>query len=131
MVAAPATFLRAKLVMVWRDTINEQNYVGRSVSLTEAEVHIIAPRPQDLPELMPPFLDASRRILHSGLPPVIAAAVIVYPIAFLHPFSDGNGRVHWFLIHYVPSFRRFAPDEEVFPISATMRHRPQDYLLKF
>lgn len=111
----------------WRDTIHEQNYVGRSVSMTEEEVHFITPRPQDLPELMPAYLDASRRILHSDVHPVIAAAVIAYPFVFLHPFTDGNGRVHRFLIHYVLSFRRFAPDGVVFPISATMLHRPQDY----
>jgi hypothetical protein len=111
----------------WRDTINEQNYVGRSVSLTEEEVHFIAPRPQDLPELMPAYLEASRILLNSGVHPVIAAAVIAYPFVFLHPFTDGNGRLHRFLIHYVFSFRRFAPDGVVFPISATMLHRPQDY----
>lgn len=111
----------------WRDTINEQNYVGRSVSLTDEEVHFIAPRPQDLAELMPAYLDASRSILNSDLHPVIAAALIAYSFVFLHPFSDGNGRLHRFLIHYVLSFRRFAPDGVVFPISATMLHRPQDY----
>jgi hypothetical protein len=111
----------------WRDIINEQNYVGRSVSLTEEDVHFVAPRPQDLPELMPAYLEASRRILNSSIHPVMAAAVIAYPFVFLHPFSDGNGRVHRFLIHYVLSFRRFAPDGVVFPISATMLHRSQDY----
>ena len=58
---------------------------------------------------------------------MIAAALIAYPFVFLHPFSDGNGRLHRFLIHYVLSFRRFAPDGVVFPISATMLHRPRDY----
>ncbi len=111
----------------WRDTIKEQNYVGRSVGMTEEEVHFIAPRPQDLADLMPDYLDASRRILNSDVHPVIAAALIAYPFVFLHPFSDGNGRLHRFLIHYVLSFRRFAPDGVVFPISATMLHRPQDY----
>ena len=111
----------------WRDTINEQNYVGRSVGMTEEEVHFIAPRPQDLPDLMPAYLDASRRILNFSIHPVIAAALVAYPFVFLHPFSDGNGRLHRFLIHYVLSFRRFAPDGVVFPISATMLHRPQDY----
>lgn len=111
----------------WRDTIKEQNYVGRSVGMNEEEVHFIAPRPQDLADLMTEYLDASRRILNSDLHPVIAAALIAYPFVFLHPFSDGNGRLHRFLIHYVFSFRRFAPDGVVFPISATMLHRPQDY----
>src|SRR5690606_2885825 len=32
-----------------------------------------------------------------------------------------------FLIHYVLSLRRFAPDGVVFPISATMLHRLQEY----
>lgn len=112
----------------WRDTIDDQNYVGSSVSLTEEEVHFVAPRPQDIAELMSAFLRASHRILAtSELHPVIAAALIAYPFVFLHPFTDGNGRVHRFLIHYVLSCRKFAPDGVVFPISATMLHRPQDY----
>jgi hypothetical protein len=111
----------------WRDTVQEQNYVGRSVGLTEEEVHFIPPRPQDLAELMADYLEASRRILNSDLHPAIAAAIIAYPFVFLHPFSDGNGRLHRFLVHYVLSFRRFAPDGVVFPISATMLHRLNDY----
>ena len=111
----------------WRDCIDEQNYVGRSVGLTDQEVHFIAPRPQDLAELMAAYLEASRGMLNSAIHPVIAAALIAYPFVFLHPFSDGNGRLHRFLIHYVLSFRRFAPDGVVFPISATMLHRPRDY----
>ena len=58
---------------------------------------------------------------------VIAAAVITYSFVFLHPFSDGNGRLHRFLIHYVLAYRGFAPDGVVFPISATLLSRPQDY----
>jgi hypothetical protein len=111
----------------WRDSIGEQNFVSRSVGKNDEEMHFIAPRPQDLAELMDAYLDASRRILHADLHPVIAAALIAYPFVFLHPFSDGNGRLHRFLIHYVLAFRRFAPDGVVFPISATMLHRPQDY----
>jgi hypothetical protein len=45
-------------------------------------MHFIAPRPQDLAELMDAYLDASRRILHSDLHPVIAAAVVAYPFVF-------------------------------------------------
>lgn len=111
----------------WRDTLGEQNFVSRSMGMNDEEMHFIAPRPQDLAELMDAYLDASRRILHSDLHAVIAAAVVAYPFVFLHPFSDGNGRLHRFLIHYVLAFRRFAPDGVVFPISATMLHHPQDY----
>ena len=111
----------------WRDSVGEQNYVSRSLSLTEEEVHFIPPKPEDLPGLMTAFLSAARRTLDSGIPPVIAAAAIAYPFVFLHPFSDGNGRMHRFLIHYVLSCLRFAPEGMVFPVSATMLHRPRDY----
>lgn len=111
----------------WRDSIAEQNFVSRSVGMNDEEMHFIAPRPQDLAELMDAYLVTSRRILHADLHPVVAAALIAYPFVFLHPFSDGNGRLHRFLIHYVLSFRRFAPEGVVFPISATMLNRPQDY----
>ena len=111
----------------WRDTVSEQNYVSRSIGINEEEVHFVPPRPQDLGELMATFLETSRRILNSNCHPVLTAAVIAYPFVFLHPFTDGNGRLHRFLIHYVLSFRRFAPDGVVFPISATMLHRTRDY----
>ena len=111
----------------WRDSSGEQNFVSRSIGMNDEEMHFIAPRPQDLADLMDAYLAASRRILNSDIHPVIAAALVAYPFVFLHPFSDGNGRLHRFLIHYVLSFRRFAPDGVVFPISATMLHRPQDY----
>jgi len=111
----------------WRDGIHEQNYVGRSIGLNDEEVHFIPPRPEDLDALMAAYLDASRRILNSQIHAVIAAAAIAYPFVFLHPFSDGNGRLHRFLIHYVFSYRRFAPDGVIFPISATMLQRPREY----
>jgi hypothetical protein len=111
----------------WRDSIQEQNYVGQTVGFNEEEVHFIPPRPQDLRELMAAYLEASRRILNSPIHTVIAAALIAYSFVFLHPFTDGNGRLHRFLIHYVLAYRRFAPDGVIFPISATLLHRLKDY----
>jgi len=31
-----------------------------------------------------------------GGPPIVHAAVIGYAFVFLHPFEDGNGRIHRF-----------------------------------
>jgi hypothetical protein len=75
----------------WRDTIAEQNYVGRSVGLTEEEVHFVAPKPEDLAGLMNAYLDAARRILNSKTHPVVAAAIITYPFVFLQPRRAGGG----------------------------------------
>lgn len=105
----------------------DQNYVGRSLAAGDEEVHFISPRPQDIASLMEEYLTSSRRILESDIHPVVAAAMIAYPFVFLHPFGDGNGRVHRFLIHYVLSRRGFAPVGVIFPVSAVMLHRMAEY----
>jgi hypothetical protein len=105
----------------------DQVYIGRSLAIGQQEIHFIAPKPEDIPDLMKFFLDASQRALQSEIPPVVAAAIIAFPFVFLHPFSDGNGRIHRFLIHFVLTQRHFAPEGMVFPISATMLSHLSDY----
>jgi len=111
----------------WRDSIGEQNYVGTSLAAGDEQIHFVSPRPEDLGPLMESFLEASRRILRAEINPVLAAAAIAWPFVFLHPFSDGNGRLHRFLIHYVLAFLRFAPDGAIFPVSACMLRRKRAY----
>jgi hypothetical protein len=108
----------------WR---SDQNYVGRSMASGDEEVHFISPKPQDIKTLMDDYLTASRRILESDIHPVVAAAMIAFPFVFLHPFGDGNGRCHRFLIHYTLAKRGFAPEGVVFPVSAIMLHRLAEY----
>lgn len=111
----------------WRDSIGEQNYVGTSLAAGDEQIHFVSPRPEDLGPLMEVFLEASRRILRAELNPVLAAATITWPFVFLHPFTDGNGRLHRFLIHYVLAFLRFVPDGAIFPVSACMLRRKSAY----
>jgi uncharacterized protein YggL (DUF469 family) len=58
---------------------------------------------------------------------VVHAAVIAYGFVFLHPFEDGNGRIHRFLIHNILARRGFTPKGVMFPISASMLKNPEDY----
>ena len=130
---AELVFLQQKIVdprfanSGYRDAIAEQNYVGTTIRLQEEKVHFISPKPENIASLMVSFLEASRRILESETHPIIAAAAIAYPFVFLHPFSDGNGRTHRFLIHYVFSSLGFAPEGVIFPVSAAMLHHPKLY----
>ncbi len=58
---------------------------------------------------------------------VIHAAVIAYGFVFMHPFEDGNGRIHRFLIHNVLAKRGFTPVGIMFPVSAVMLKDPAAY----
>ncbi len=48
----------------------------------------------------------------------MAAAVLAFGFVYVHPFEDGNGRLHRYLIHHVLAQRGFNPAGVVFPVSA-------------
>jgi hypothetical protein len=67
------------------------------------------------------------RISQGGVSPVIHAAVIAYGFVYIHPFEDGNGRIHRFLIHNILARRGFTPEGVMFPISASILKNTADY----
>ena len=104
-----------------------QNYVGQAIAYQKQLVHYVCPKPEDLPELMD-GLFASHRIMQEGaVPAVIHAAAIAYGFVFMHPFEDGNGRTHRFLIHNILFLREAIPKGLMFPISAAMLKNPALY----
>ena len=58
---------------------------------------------------------------------MIHATAIAYGFVFLHPFEDGNGRIHRFLIHNILARQGFTPEGTMFPVSASMLKNPADY----
>ncbi len=106
----------------WRTT---QNFVAETTRGFGQKVHFICPRPEDVPGLMDGWRDMSDRLLGSpGLDAVLAAAVTAFSFVFLHPFGDGNGRIHRFLIHQMLTKRGFTPPGFIFPVStAILRER--------
>lgn len=109
------------------DYRSDQNYVGEAVAWQKEKIHFICPKPEDLPELMEGMIAAHKRMKKGGIPAVIQAATIAYGFVFLHPFEDGNGRIHRFLIHNILARRGFTPEGVIFPISAFMLKNPSDY----
>jgi hypothetical protein len=61
------------------------------------------------------------------LDPVLAAAALAFGFVYIHPFEDGNGRLHRYLIHHVLAERGFNPPGVVFPISAAILDHIDDY----
>jgi hypothetical protein len=102
------------------DYRTSQNYVGEAVSWQNEIVHFVSPKPDDLSDLMEGLVASHILMGKSSLSTVIHAAVVAYGFVFLHPFEDGNGRIHRFLIHNILASRGFTPEGIMFPVSAAM-----------
>ena len=88
----------------------------------------ISARWQDIPQLIEGLLKAYS-ILNQDkeINPIIFAACIAFGFVFIHPFLDGNGRIHRYLIHHVLAEFNFSPKGIVFPISAVILERIDEY----
>jgi fido (protein-threonine AMPylation protein) len=109
------------------DYRKNQNYVGESVSLGQERVHFVSPKPTDLEDLMNGMFAAHSRMSKEKVQPVVHAAVIAFGFVFMHPFEDGNGRIHRFLIHNILARQGFTPHGVIFPVSAVMLQDRQAY----
>lgn len=87
----------------------------------------IGARPQDLGELMADMIAANDRMRESEIDPVLKAAATAFAFVYMHPFQDGNGRLHRCLIHHVLMERKFTPPGIVFPVSSVMLTRIDQY----
>ncbi|MBA4387781.1 MAG: cell filamentation protein Fic [Verrucomicrobia bacterium] len=104
-----------------------QNYVGETVGPQKEKVHFVCPKPADLGGLMDGLIAAHKRMDAGNVSVVAHAAAVAYGFVFLHPFEDGNGRVHRFLIHNILARRKFTPAGIIFPVSAAMLNDLVDY----
>lgn len=86
----------------------------------------ISARPNDLASLMAGMIEFNQGPAQD-LDPVIAAAMLAFGFIYTHPFVDGNGRIHRYLIHHVLARRGFNPPEVVFPVSAAILARINEY----
>lgn len=59
-----------------------------------------------------------------GKGPVVRAAVMSFGFVYIHPMSDGNGRISRFLVNDVLRRDKAVPEPYILPISATITHTP-------
>lgn len=103
-------------------------FVGMHDRLTGEPIpeHISA-RWQDLDLLITGLIETAEMIIHSDFEPVLAAASIAFGFVFIHPFEDGNGRIHRYLIHHVLAQTQFTKQGIIFPISYAMLGKIEAY----
>lgn len=58
---------------------------------------------------------------------LVKAACASFGFVYLHPFMDGNGRLHRFLIHHALARSGGLPDSAILPVSAVMLKRISEY----
>ena len=87
----------------------------------------ISAKPEDLHRLLNGLLATNALLEKSDFDAVLLASVIAFGFVFIHPFEDGNGRIHRYLFHHVLAQRGFVPKGLVFPVSAVILERIGDY----
>ena len=105
----------------------EGGFVGEHDRETLAPLpdHVSA-RHEDVSSLIDGLIQFCRTAARS-LDPVIAAAALAFGFVYVHPFEDGNGRLHRYLVHHMLAERGFNPPGVAFPVSAVMLDRVEDY----
>ena len=111
-VIGDARFMR----MGWR---TEGGFVGKRDRETNAPIpdHVGA-RPEDIASLIGGLVEYANRNETSGLDPIVAATAVAFGFVFIHPFEDGNGRIHRWLVHHMLGRSGFNPPGIIFPVSA-------------
>ncbi len=87
----------------------------------------IGARPTDLESLIGGMLAANARMRDAELDPVLQAAATAFGFVYIHPYQDGNGRLHRYLIHHVLAERKLTPPGMIFPVASVMLDRIAAY----
>ena len=126
-------FLRLQRIVIDDDRFismgfrREGGFVGLHDQTTREPVpdHVSA-RPEDLPGLMEGLVAFEQKVARQ-LDPVVAAAVLSFGFVYIHPFEDGNGRVHRYLMHHILVRSGFNPPGIVIPVSAVILEAIDEY----
>jgi hypothetical protein len=124
----------------------------RSLAARE-RVHFVGARHVDVPSLMQGLLEAWRAHHHVELAHPFAGAIaspdgtplafrsscgdpfvdfvvtgcLSFGFVYVHPFEDGNGRLHRLMLHWILSVTGFTPPGLVIPTSAAILHDLSGY----
>ncbi len=106
----------------------EGGFVGEHERITGEPIpeHISAKK-EDIEKLIDGLIATYKKLEEDGFDAVLAAAGIAFGFVFIHPYVDGNGRIHRYLIHHILSKMKFAHQGIIFPVSASILNHIDDY----
>lgn len=80
----------------------------------------ISAKYKDVEMLMDGLLATNKLMQVNAFHAVLNAACIAFGFVFIHPFVDGNGRLHRYMIHHILGKSNFTPQGIIFPVSASI-----------
>jgi Fic family protein len=88
----------------------------------------VSARWQDIDQLITGLLKTNELLeSEDDFDAILAAALIAFGFVFIHPFEDGNGRLHRYIIHHVLATKKFTQQGVIFPVSASILDKIDDY----
>lgn len=106
-------------------------YVGASRHVLGGvyeDIHYIGPKAEHVPSLMQGLLAMHESLMiDNTIVPMMHAAIVSFGLVYIHPFSDGNGRTHRYLIHDILKARTASHEDLIIPVSAAILHRQKEY----
>jgi hypothetical protein len=104
---------------------NFQNYVGQTMRDYSQKIHYVCPPPQFVRSLMLGLVNLSKK--NESTETILKATMVSFGYVYIHPFEDGNGRIHRFLIHDILVRDGIVPNNTILPVSAQILARMDEY----
>ena len=103
-----------------------QNWLSRSGRLQNI-ADFIPPPPAHVESMMDGVAKLAQMGAENTIDPAVAATCAAFGLVFVHPFRDGNGRLHRFLLHHILRQAGYTPPGVVLPLSARMLSSLETY----
>ena len=85
----------------------EGGFIGEhDIETRQPLVEHFSAKSEDLDSLINGLIKYNERGKHQ-IDPILLAAIISFGFVNIHPFSDGNGRIHRYLIHHILAENNF------------------------
>jgi len=106
----------------------EGGFVGEHDRTTgEPMPEHISAKAQDVDSLIEGLLATYKKLEDTAFNAVLAATKIAFGFVFIHPYEDGNGRIHRYLLHHILAKMQFTQQGIIFPVSASILNHISDY----
>jgi hypothetical protein len=102
-----------------------QNYVGQTMRDYSQKVHYVCPPPEFVESLMEGIVDLEQKNINNKA--IIKATMASFGYVYVHPFEDGNGRIHRYLVHDILVREKVVPNSTIVPVSAQILANMDEY----